>query len=291
MIQSITRKNEKYFEWWYFHFVAPNLGISLILHKTDIFGLHKQPYMSLSYSRGGKKHIYAKSKLTIEPQEIDGKLFIDSIIAEYDTEIALSVVLDKIKLIGCISKKTSAININEGILYQHDDGRTSHWSVRVPYGEFTGSFIEGQIEHKLQAYVYSDHQYGNIPIQDFLHQWIWGVFSNSNITYGFFRVLTKYNEILDRAFICSVGSCEEFISLNENYLLSISSAKSPDLVVCEPFIEINEKKFNLSISPDFIVRKRLNEVHQHFRFDYIRWFEHNNKSFSGFTEFMKITRC
>lgn len=38
-----------YFEWWYFHFIdTEHTSINLVLHETDIFGLKKSPYLSLS---------------------------------------------------------------------------------------------------------------------------------------------------------------------------------------------------------------------------------------------------
>lgn len=38
-----------YYEWWYFHFVSESgFEASVVLHETDIFGLVKNPYISIS---------------------------------------------------------------------------------------------------------------------------------------------------------------------------------------------------------------------------------------------------
>ncbi len=44
--------HSKTFEWWYLHVASPEIGVSLVLHQTDIFGHSWQPYMSLSFSKG-----------------------------------------------------------------------------------------------------------------------------------------------------------------------------------------------------------------------------------------------
>ncbi|KKS77878.1 MAG: hypothetical protein UV74_C0002G0006 [Candidatus Woesebacteria bacterium GW2011_GWB1_43_14] len=39
-----------YFEWWYFHFAsASGFVANIVLHETDIFGLRKSPYVSMSH--------------------------------------------------------------------------------------------------------------------------------------------------------------------------------------------------------------------------------------------------
>ena len=47
-----------YFEWWYLHFISEeNKIFNVMLHETDVFGLDKQTYISLSLlSKSGSRY-------------------------------------------------------------------------------------------------------------------------------------------------------------------------------------------------------------------------------------------
>src|SRR5437899_117784 len=48
-----------YFEWWYFHFATlDGLTINVVLHETDIFGLSKSSYVSMSLLLPNQKPQY-----------------------------------------------------------------------------------------------------------------------------------------------------------------------------------------------------------------------------------------
>ncbi len=47
-------------------------------------------------------------------------------------------------------------------------------------------------------------------------------------------------------------------------------------------------ELNIRLTPENIVRVRLDEKHGSFAFDYVRWFGPVNSNLVGFTEFMQI---
>ncbi len=61
---NCSHRPEPYFEWFYFHFVTPDgIAVNMVLHETDIFGLKRHPYLSLTVSMPDRQPIYLKRHL------------------------------------------------------------------------------------------------------------------------------------------------------------------------------------------------------------------------------------
>lgn len=282
--------NANRYEWWYLHFVTPSLGVSMVFHQTDIFGHAKTPYMSLSYSTGDGRRAYHRANLSEDPLEVEAKLLIPGVLVESESQIDLCATFDTAKITGTIEKLSCPIAVNKGLLFQDTDGTQSDWIVHVPHARFKGRLVDNGVETEIDAHAYFDHQFGSIPIQDFLREWVWGVYSNNEETHGFFRIVTNRNQIIDRGFACTSTRHECSTTIREDFLHQIASVAEPKNARFFPTIEINDVRLTPGLSPDSLVRERMNETHDTFIFDYLRWFGAESGGRVGFTEFMRIRR-
>lgn len=54
------------------------------------------------------------------------------------------------------------------------DGRHFSWFVAVPGGHLTGEVIINGTRTKVQGNAYHDHNWGNVPMESILRDWLWG---------------------------------------------------------------------------------------------------------------------
>jgi hypothetical protein len=175
---------------------------------------------------------------------------------------------------GRITKLAPPLTFRDGILYQDIiTGRTSHWGVQVPHGSFTALLQVGEAVHHLNGLAYQDHQWGSTLLQESVADWVWGHFSNEHMAVLFFQILTQYGQMIERvAMLTNEG---RFIGtvLETNYLATLFSDDKPsDFAesVTLSFLERSPRvKFDLS--PDNLMRSRLDELHGQKLVSYLRW--------------------
>ncbi|EEU35783.1 uncharacterized protein NECHADRAFT_82203 [Fusarium vanettenii 77-13-4] len=54
------------------------------------------------------------------------------------------------------------------------DGRHFSWFVAVPGGHLTGEIITNGTKTKVEGNAYHDHNWGNVPMENILDNWLWG---------------------------------------------------------------------------------------------------------------------
>ncbi|KAH7234319.1 hypothetical protein B0J15DRAFT_571429, partial [Fusarium solani] len=54
------------------------------------------------------------------------------------------------------------------------DGRHFSWFVAVPGGQLTGEIITNGTKTKVEGNAYHDHNWGNVPMENILDNWLWG---------------------------------------------------------------------------------------------------------------------
>src|SRR3989338_187228 len=179
---SHRQKAPGYFEWWYFHFNADGFTANLILHETDIFGLSKEPYVSMGIQLSGIQPKYFRK--TLGQGSINkNSLYLgvsDQSFLETEKGIIISLNFPSGEVFKAeINKVSQPLIINGGVLYEDaSKKRQNLWVVNLPLGKFEGSFESEGIIHSFKGSVYHDHQWGDIPIQDFVSDWVWGHFGN-----------------------------------------------------------------------------------------------------------------
>lgn len=280
----------KKYEWWYLHVASPKLGISLVLHQTDIFGDSYQPYMSMSFSRGNGHRSYFKRALDRSPEEHNGKPRIPEIIFEAGDDIQISCEFEGASLTGRFVQVGKELVINDGLLYEHPTGKRSYWITCFPRAYFHGVLKEYGNNISVHGFAYCDHQYGDIGIQEFVDRWVWGVYSNEDRTLGFFKILTRQNVVIDRGFWSSGMEHRSTMSLKDTSIKKMSRIDQHALSDHEPRISVLGEDLHIIITSKNVVRERLGERHLAFSFDYLRWFGQANANSTGFAEFMRFRK-
>lgn len=272
---SHFKEKDNSFEWWYFHFVCPQLSLNLVLHETDIFGLNKNPYMSLSLLRKGHEPRYYKEQLDTETI-IKNTMYLrtkNNIFTEDEKGINFNLNFDGCKFKGKIDKNSSQISINSGILYENPDERKSMWLVELPFGLFDATLELGEDNLDLKGVAYHDHQWGSLRIQDFVSQWIWGHLSNRKINIVFFHIFTQNGEIINRAIIGSFGNTEKSTVIETKCLSDFAQKSSfyEKRYRANFMFPNNNLNLEVDISPKNLMRSRILEKHQAFNATYLRW--------------------
>lgn len=192
--------------------------------------------------------------------------------------------------------------MNNGLLYRNfAPNSASYWIVNIPFGVCEVKLkVEGR-EYKFDCFVYQDHQWGNLPIQNFVCDWVWGNFCNSNESLTFFIIAPRRGEIINRQILISKDKM--FITSgklkhNPCYLIDTSlNVKNLELETKMPqiFLDWGEDIY-FFLTPHNILRSRINEEYSEFTATYLRWAsygiysEHPNLPLYGITEYMRIRK-
>ena len=221
-----------YYEWWYFHFLsADGTAINMVLHETDIFGLQADPYISLTVLLPGQAPRYVRRPLPMNAfQRAQPLLQVgDGLFRETDASIQFNVPFgDGVRFAGRIAIAGPPLIIEDGLLYVDEvTGRSSHWVVPVPHGRFVALLaLEGR-QHRLEGVAYHDHQWGSLPIQEFVSDWIWGHFAVEGQALLFFQILTQHGGLIERVGV--IGPSGVFVGnqLAATYLGRIANKRDP----------------------------------------------------------------
>ncbi len=267
-----------YFEWWYFHFVTDNgIALNMVLHETDIFGLQQKPYISLSVCFPNKDPQYFRHDLSYPIIERGNPYLgaIDGIFRENAETICFNISFPgRCHFRGEIAKLSPPLILSEGILYQETGtGRSSHWLVQVPHASFRGILELDGVVHRLQGMAYQDHQWGDILIQEFVSDWVWGHFSDEEMAMVFFHILTQKGRLIERVALLTTEGRYEGTALTTTHLDTLFQARHPELYAGQASVSFFHKQCQVTfdISPACIMRKRLGEVHDGKLAGYLRW--------------------
>jgi hypothetical protein len=283
------------YEWWYFDFVDEKGGsINLVLHATDIFGINAESYYSLSFLLGNGVKGYlrgAKTGFGINKNQkyidTDGQLIIeraDSI--EFNLPFENNILL-----IGKIKKDIPVDQVDRSVLYETKHG-FGIWYPSVLSGKFDIQLkIDGKTE-LLSGYAYHDHQWGNLPIQRYVSDWVWGHFCKNDVGIVFFKIKTNTGDIINRYYCSNSGeSLGGTGNIDVNLLQKLTNSSNPELLNLGLNVNFEEISFSYHIEPSKIMRKRTKENVENKIFTYLRWGTDcviNGKKMSGVTEYMRF---
>lgn len=288
-----------YFEWWYFHFASQNdFILNIVLHETDIFGLTKSPYVSMS--RQLPHHEPQYSRMEISPESIErGSEYLsqsDGYFQESGREIQIQLAFLGVSFEVVITKLAEPLTLNNCVLYQDADKR-SCWKLQVPFGRFSGVLKTSGKEYLLEGWAYHDHQWGNIPIQCFVADWVWGHFSSDFGSATFYTIRTQTGGLIERYAVVTPQGVQASVNHSKApHLMKLVQSDSPNLWQSEPVVAFPfGATLKTRISPAGILRSRMNEAHPGFVATYIRWLgEAHLSSFKdslyGITEYIRIRK-
>lgn len=308
MINEVVNGSHKtaipgYFEWWYFHFIADDgTRINIVLHETDIFGLKISPYLSLGLfsQREPKYYKWLLKKSTVvqnqEFLEVSGGIFKES-----RQKMDFCIEFPKgFRFEGTITRISDPLVINEGILYEDTEiGKRSYWVIQYPRAHFEGTLNDGNSSRNIKGAAYQDHQWGNIKIQSFVSDWVWGNFSNADMSTIFFRVLTQKGTIIDRFAEIKSRSILTDTKLKTSYLDHLDREDSPESGLFKARVRSNKAGAEIlfKVEENNLMRKRTDEFHSGFRATYLRWAtsaryikEGYTQDMFGITEYLRIRK-
>lgn len=272
-----------YFEWWYFHFVTQEgLTINVVVHETDIFGLDRAPYLSLSLQFLGQKARYFRRPLAEavigakQPYLRVGNRLIEETAGTVRLELDFteSDPTRSLRFSGEITKLAPPLAIQNGILYVDPaTDRSSHWVVQVPHATFEGVLdLDGTVQ-RLKGTAYQDHQWGNILLQEYVSDWVWGHFSSKEAAIIFFQILTQHGGQIDRAAMTSEEGVFAGARMETAHLERLFQDVAPEKFAGSADVSFLNGLLGISfeLSPENLMRSRLNEAHDQVLASYLRW--------------------
>ena len=277
-LRNASHRPPPFFEWLYFHFVTPDgAAMNLVLHETDILGQKTAPYLSMSILLPGQLPVYLRRELRMDmiAQEQSFLHVKEPLIVEDENGITFDIPFPgQGHFKGRITKLAPPLTFQDGILYRDIiTGRTSHWVVQVPHGSFTALLQLGDKVHHLSGMAYQDHQWGSTLLQESVADWVWGQFSNEHMAVLFFQILTQHGQMIERvAMLTNEG---RFIGtvLETNYLTTLFSDDKPSAFTEPVSLSFLERRLRVEfdLSPDNLMRSRLDELHGQKMISYLRW--------------------
>jgi hypothetical protein len=277
-IRNASHRAPPFFEWWYFHFVTPDgAALNMVLHETDILGQNADPYLSMSILLPGQSPVYLRRELRLETiaQEQTFLHVKDPLIIEDEKGIFFDIPFPgQGHFKGWIIKLSPPLVFQDSILYQDTiTGRTSHWVVQVPHGSFTALLQVGEALHHLKGMAYQDHQWGSTLLQESVADWVWGHFSNEHMAVLFFQILTQHGQMIERvAMLTNEGRFTGTV-LETIYLATLFSEHKPSAFTGPVTVSFLEQSLRVEfdLSPDNLMRSRLDEQHGQKKISYLRW--------------------
>ena len=277
-IHNGSHRPPPYFEWWYLHFVTPEgVALNLVLHETDIFGLHDSPYLSMSVFRPNRPTCYLKRALPLGTITC-GRRYLrvgSNLLVEGEHSIFFDIDFPgEVLLKGELVKLAPPLVFGNGILFADTKtGRTSYWMIAVPHAFFTAQLhLEGEVLN-LEGVAYQDHQWGTLPLQDMVADWTWGHFSNPQMAVVFFQIRTQRGQLIQRVSLMTAGSKFTDTSLDSEFLRTLSNTANPKEYSDNVAVDIFNKNLRLEFAlfPAKLMRQRINEALENRNVSYFRW--------------------
>lgn len=264
-----------YYEWWYFDFVSKSgNAFNIVLHQTDIFGIGKQSYYSVSFLSKNGEHHYLKSKSKGFQINKGGKYLLveNNLFIEDETSIKFNLPLENnIVLKGEINKGMPGKMVRDGVLYENKNN-FGMWLPFVVQGDFNADLSTDGIKRHFEGFSYHDHQWGNLPIQRYVKDWVWGHLSGSGITFLFFKIFTNSDTVINRFYILNgLERKYGFSEIKTAFLNDLSQKMHPEKEKLRTVIGFEDYNLELEVNPDLLMRSRINEAIEDKTFTYLRW--------------------
>lgn len=274
------------FGWRYFHFIdKTGSRINLVEHKTDIFGLETKPYMTMIIKMPNTEPARFRGEPNVVWERGGGNQS-----GKFD------FVFDNARFNGEITDTLVHKELEDVVLYKDRLGRKSHWAVDVPYGRIVGELRTPEGVKEINGYTYQDRQWGNILIQEWVKDWTWTHLANENLFVAIFCINASDKQ---KSWHSIIGQGKE-ISIDHDFeaphLAKLTDSKNPTNDIVQAEIRIPGKlSATFILSPQNIMRSRIQESHPGFSASYIRWSVDSNTNQSeeiarGVAEYMSIQK-
>lgn len=231
------------FEWWYFHFIS-DIKFNIIVHPTDMYGMSKTSYVSISMFEGIGRSYNFKQIFNLKNTDIlNNKLCIKNnifCIEEIEDNIAIELSLEDIKAKINIYKIISPEPFNENytVLDNKNENLYNNWMLVVPHSMFYGTLYYLGKSIQLKGYAYHDHNWGNLLIHKCYNYWLWGNFQNANYSITYYYLIGVNGEQIK---LLNVILENKSTNLTDFHIVDLKST-------IEIVFNIGESKYILSVN-------------------------------------------
>ena len=301
-LRNHSHRQPAFYEWWYIHCACPDgTRLNIVIHETDIFGLISEPYISLSLYRPGQPAHYLKRPLACGSIGRQGEYLhvADGLVNETVEQLCLNIPFpEQGHFQGQITKLTQPLAIADGILYQDNTHNlSSYWLVPVPHATFNATLTLDGTVYPLSGMAYHDHQWGNVPLQAFVSDWVWAHLSNEQTSLVFFHLLTQEGGWISRVGLTERNGRYTSTDLQTDYATQLMATNQPDQFDSSPTIQLFNNLISITfpVSPPQLMRQRVGEQHSGFSSSYLRWATtasyqagQQKETLYGITEYIRI---
>jgi hypothetical protein len=237
-----------YFEWWYFHFIThENWFFNFVVHATDMYGMNCEPYMSFSICNPVlDEKYYVNTKLNKKYfQHLDDTLnYSDNFLRVTETKTNISI---EARFTDCakqnnplarqnnpfndmsikihIDKKSPPLKFNDNVLCGVGD-KVHNWHVTLPDGKFSASIIMDKKQMNHSGYIYHDHNWGDLLIQNSFGKWTWGNVQFDEGSFTYYYLITKDNKKIKYAYLILNSEQYMLYEFDETNLFTNDNNKS-----------------------------------------------------------------
>lgn len=235
--------------------------MNVIDHKTDIFGICKDPYMTMTVKESSK-----------EPERFKGRSNLYWVLKEGGVSGSFKAEFNNALISGEFNEVPKHTSPNDLILHKEGEGRNSNWSIDTPFANVSGTLETHEGIRTLSGFLYQDRQWGSMPIQDWVKDWIWTHIANNNL----FVLSYCINSVDGRNFRYLMQGTMHGVSVRKDpetpYFQDLIDSDYLDSELINAKIGVPKKlSAEFVLSPENIMRFRIEKSHQNFSASYVRW--------------------
>ena len=235
--------------------------MNVIDHKTDIFGICKDPYMTMTVKEDGK-----------EPERFKGRPDLNWELKKGGMSGSFKAEFNNAKILGEFNKVPKHTLLNDLIIHKGGKVGNSNWSIDIPFANVSGTLETPQGKRKLSGFLYLDRQWGVVPIQNWVKDWVWTHAANNNL----FILSFCINSVDGRNFKYFMQGSKHGVFVNNDletpYFQDLISSDRLDLEKINAKIGVPGKlSAEFALLPENIMRSRIGESYPNFSASYVRW--------------------
>lgn len=269
---SLPQAAPAHFRWQYLHVVGVAATANAVLHETDIFGFGDSPYVSVCHDvMGAAAHARRMAPgLAYGPWEVRHPI---GSVRATQPEQSLDVNAGKLGLRGRIRPRPNSDIGGFTTTLLERGGKRSYWQVLSVGARFEGVAEADSVSAPLSGAFYMDRQWGDLPLQSIVDEWVWGHFVGADLEVVYFDVRTRDGARSVRALLRD-GPSWQVASLQSSYLGRMRTAS---LAGMEASLQLGvatargNVEIQFDLSPPSLLRVRQDEAHPDFAASYARW--------------------
>jgi hypothetical protein len=292
-LRSVPAHDERFFRWQYLHVIGRQTTANAVLHDTDIFGRGDSAYSSLCHDGGGTARHARRPHAALVFGASSAHTDSSQGVRRSGNDHFIDVRVGGLRLAGVSSSGLGFTAPTIPTVLLERNGRRSHWEVLHFGAAFAGCLVDGAARTPLSGNFYMDRQWGDLPLQEVVRDWVWGHLVGPDFELVFFDILTDDGGSVARVLVRTRAEVDAAASLECSYLGELAELEHPARSSRAFSLCVRSKigvvRANLSLNPGRLLRLREHESHPGFRASYARWrIDDTSTACRGVTEHLRI---